>query len=58
MKVTNQAFKVFVQVTIGISRLKRKISKQITIQLVVGMLLLKNMHFKMLVGQTCALEIT
>ena len=37
--------------------MEHTVNKQITIQLVVGMLLLKNKHFKMQVGQTSALEI-
>ena len=41
-KLLTQAFEVSVQITIGISRLKRYISKQITIQLgVIDMLLSK-----------------
>ena len=45
-KLIIQAFKISVQVTIGISRLKWKTSKQITIQVVVGMLLSKKQAFQ------------
>ena len=45
-KLIIQAFKISVQVTIGISRLKWETSKQITIQLVVGMLLSKKQAFQ------------
>ena len=45
-KVTMQAFKISVQVIIGISKLKRLISKQITIKVVVGMLLSKKQAFQ------------
>ena len=41
-----QAFKISVQITIGISRLKWCISKQITILLVVGMLLSRIQAFQ------------
>ena len=41
-KLLIQAFKICVHITFGISRLKWYISKQITIQLVVGMLFKKN----------------
>ena len=58
-KLLIQAFKISVQITIGISRLKWYIWKQITIQLVVNWhaLLKKTKHFKRLVGQTSTLEI-
>ena len=45
-KLIIQAFKISVQVTIGISTLKWQTSKQITIQLVVGMLLSKKQAFQ------------
>ena len=45
-KLIIQAFKISVQVTIGISRLKWQTNKQITVQLVVGMLLSKKQAFQ------------
>ena len=59
-KLLTQAFEVSVQITIGISRLKRYISKQITIQLgVIDMLLSKKKQALQNAGcQTSALEIT
>ena len=45
-KLVIQAFKILVKVRIGISRLKWLTSKQITIQLIVGMLLSKKQAFQ------------
>ena len=45
-KLIIQVLKILAQVTIGVSRLKWSTSKQITIQLVVGMLLSKKQGFQ------------
>ena len=45
-KLLIQAFKISLQMTIGITRLKWYMCKQITIQLVVGMLLSKKPAFQ------------
>ena len=56
-KLLIQAFKISIQIIIGISRLKWYISKQITFQLVAGMLLSKKQAFQNAAWSNHALEI-